>query len=718
MEFLIFASHREDDKLSSVFFSMNELKLLYLHFQEIEKEVTEKTFMIAEDKHNEIIVMGINEYKSALTTQPRGEKSQSYFSFYFKLGHDQVNKIYHMLESKNIIDGRNPHGGNWKRTPFISKESYFSNLLPDVEGENGKENSLEFKNRKNKITAFELLESDLLQEENNPFTALNKINTESAYKRFLVNKAIGQSIARNNLSLKARYNIPDIEILVSLFRDMIKETSLSANFILLTTIFGIRSEKLIYAVAGVDTHIKYDKKNGRLRINAIADGKIFSAHNLPEESTKKIYVIDADIYLSEFVIRIWEETRRMLSEKYAMLLQKVIYDIFFDDPFYDKFLEIIEQDWHVDRKHNEVIKILSLKDVQDENKNRIVNLPFELANTIEEENKQYFKKYVANNAKNIIFNFQTLSTLFLYLFKTRHSESDIYLLFSGILDKNDESRICYAAVPARLHRYEKWQKELLSLLDFDTVIQKKYGLSNTVDDILMGEEWIGSKLYVKDYFFKRFLLHVLSLQFEDPIDTLNSKMIFLKYALSCVMAARNFKASISMQAFSKREKTVFIQEKGKNIFSSKRIIPLTDRGVELVEQFLLCKEQYRLKSHYPVFLEKDSEGIYVEKDMSKTSITEWVENKTVEENRGLMQHILQFVSYTPLNFGRHIFTTYAIQSSEVESKHIDAFLNHYKMGTEDQGGFSNFHNQKYFNAIRTVMRNIESLYIPEWKNIW
>lgn len=257
VEFLIFASHIGNKKISTLFFSMKEPKLIFLHFQEIENQIDDKTFMIAEDKHNEIIVMGTNEYKSALTTQPRGEKSKSYLSFYFKLGHDQVSKIYHMFESKNIINGRNPHGGNWKRTPFISKESYLSSLLPDGEEDQGKENNLEFKNRKNKITAFDLLENNLLPEETNPFTDLSKLKMESLYKRFLVNKAIGQSIARQNLSLKARYNIPDIEILVSLFRDMIRETSLSVNFILLTTIFGIRSEKLIYAVAGVDTHIKY-----------------------------------------------------------------------------------------------------------------------------------------------------------------------------------------------------------------------------------------------------------------------------------------------------------------------------------------------------------------------------------------------------------------------------------------------------------------------------
>jgi len=108
-----------------------------------------------------------------------------------------------------------------------------------------------------------------------------------------------------------------------------------------------------------------------------------------------------------------------------------------------------------------------------------------------------------------------------------------------------------------------------------------------------------------------------------------------------------------------------------------------------------------------------------ERVMNRSNIVEWLKDKTTEDNKDIITNILRFVEYTPLNFGRHIFTSYSIQSSILKSQYVDAFLNHYKMGKEDQGIYSHFNNQEYFRQIRKVLQDIERIYIPSiWQKLW
>jgi hypothetical protein len=262
--------------------------------------------------------------------------------------------------------------------------------------------------------------------------------------------------------------------------------------------------------------------------------------------------------------------------------------------------------------------------------------------------------------------------------------------------------------------------ELMELLGLDKILQDRYStpVRKNNKEFHQRDEWVGSRLFIRGTSFQKFLLNLLSLKFENVIENVNARMIFFKYVLSLEMAARDFKASLSLAQFSAREQVIFIQEKGKNLFSSKRIIPLTSNGVSLVNQFLEMQKQYQIHTFYPCLIETDSHGNTLEKTMNKSSICQWLARRRSDVNGDIVDEILKFVDSVPLNFGRHIFTSHAIQSSQIESQYIDAFLNHYKMGTEDQGIYSHFDNQEYFGQVRGVMHDIERIYVPKWRLAW
>jgi hypothetical protein len=53
----------------------------------------------------------------------------------------------------------------------------------------------------------------------------------------------------------------------------------------------------------------------------------------------------------------------------------------------------------------------------------------------------------------------------------------------------------------------------------------------------------------------------------------------------------------------------------------------------------------------------------------------------------------------------------------LNAEYLDAFLNHFKMGTEDQGIYSNFNNQDYQKQIIKKIEIIEENYLPKFVRI-
>ena len=184
-------------------------------------------------------------------------------------------------------------------------------------------------------------------------------------------------------------------------------------------------------------------------------------------------------------------------------------------------------------------------------------------------------------------------------------------------------------------------------------------------------------------------------------------MIFIRYSLSILLGTRDYKNSSNLTQYSKELKILLIQEKAKNLYSSKRIIPLCNLSIKLITIFNIIKKEYNISSNHPVLLNIDSE----EEDLNKKNIDKFLTSLNESSNLKSKNYIKKFIENTKLNFGRHIITSY-LSSSSLQSNYLDAFLNHFTMGKEDQGIYSNFYNLDYIDNIVKKLDELSDLYFP------
>jgi len=629
-----------------------------------------------------------------------------------------VDKIYNFDESKNMIEGRHPNGGRWERAEILTYDEYEQYLLTsDVQMEkNGEDNLIEANceahNRKNKLSTIEFLQGNLnFDKQDINISNLSKVNIDSPFKRYHINKAIGHAIAKNNLTLKSKYTIPEIEILSDFINNLAYDNALSTNIILLTVLTGISQEKIIDALAGFDTQLKFLKQESKFRITS--SKKLFANFDNSEDVVKEVSNEYVEIYIPLVLARVWLESVREVSDTYKHIISSML----------GEDVEAISKNIESEKNnaasiHNKLMKQL---DIDNKNFNQDDKVGKKLKVFLVEKSKEYLKNKIKKYPKKIVLPYNILPTVFLHLYKTIKIKSDIGVLFSGVMSKNDEARVCYGSVPKRLISYEKWQKELLEIYRLEDSFFKKYGtkIQANQKNIIYNQPWYGSKLYFNGTKFNIFLQKLLALSCTSELDRLNLKFIFLKYALSCLMATRHYKYSTSMEQYSRRAGLIFIQEKGRNLFSGKRIIPLTEQAIELVETFLSLRREYDIMSYSPCIVSYLQNGDKKEKVMRRGDIETWFQERRSDDNSDEIDYILKFITNVPLNFGRHVFTSIALQDSKLSADYLDAFLGHYKMGTEDQGIYSNFNNEKYYKEIRQIMNEVGMEYLPnDWKDIW
>ena len=121
------------------------------------------------------------------------------------------------------------------------------------------------------------------------------------------------------------------------------------------------------------------------------------------------------------------------------------------------------------------------------------------------------------------------------------------------------------------------------------------------------------------------------------------------------------------------------------------------------------KKKYNISSSSPVLLTNDAQ----EMDINKKNIKVFLTSLDTEIDQESIIFIENFISNVKLNFGRHVVTSF-LSSTNIDKKYVDAFLNHFKMGTEDQGIYSNFNNQDYVNVIIAKIEEIENNYLPSY----
>ncbi len=740
-EFLIYLCSLENENLKKIFidekYLLNDCYYFYIKEQVKESE-KEKNFHIKKINNKNLIILDYDEnndyrnskyyYSSTINIQPFKKRNILLLDHFLKLDDYYVEEIFNLASSRNIIQGRNNQGLLGPRIPFEIYENIGLNkdkLNEEnkvLSEESIKENKL--KNNKTQSLIFNEKHSQLINDEFHNLALKNDLS--SKYKRFKISKAISNSITKNNLKLQSDYNLPEFEVFKDFFLN-IKDKSIHSDsiqnklyisIIELSFFTAIEIKKLILVLLNIDSQISYKLKESILRINI--NKKIFASAIVDEEFSEKTKNQICEIHLPHNLTILWTNTSKIIKELFYKnftnkswlenIRVKKINENNKDTAnnsieYFYKFIEDYKENLELNNyEYKEFVKSFKIKhtnaQIREIEKLSIVDtLLDELYNKIDIYLKNELKPNQKENKKRISLSLSTINKLFVHYFRKYNDYSELNFLFSSSISKNDEARLCYNTQKDRLISFENAMKDL-----YIRIYGKK---PNTKEQIISNKFWVGSPFYIKPGAFKNFIFEITKIKSDNKIIIFNLNMIFIRYSLSILLGTRDYKNSSNLTQYSKELKILLIQEKAKNLYSSKRIIPLCNLSIKLITIFNIIKKEYNISSNHPVLLNIDSE----EEDLNKKNIDKFLTSLNESSNLKSKNYIKKFIENTKLNFGRHIITSY-LSSSSLQSNYLDAFLNHFTMGKEDQGIYSNFYNLDYIDNIVKKLDELSDLYFP------
>lgn len=723
LEFVTYLLHIQDHELNEVYFkNYSSNDNFYFHLAELDSKIKiAYCSLFQRKKKNYLTFEALPEsakidknfqpqylFTSTIKMQPSKHDYSVYMDYYLKLQDKYIAEFHQIAFSNNEIDGRNSIGQKGDRVAFEVYDTVnLTHIVYGTKEKVGEETKKEYK-LKNKILQSPLVDERVGNLVNDDFNNLVTTNSiESKFKRFQISRAISASITKRNLHLASDYMKPEIELLREFFKFIFHEESLVNNIISLSVLFGIKVQKLIAIILQIDSQVEYRTKDGKLHIRV--NKKIFAQITTNEDLSENVKSNICDIYLNDSMQYLWVATTEMLNMYISNTInQSIIVDnnIDFDEEVVDRLVYYIK-----DNKDRKNFQNLIDEKFDTDTKNKISKLTFiePITQMLVDDTKKHLTYQSKLFPKKINLNLNTLSQLSHHYYKLVKNKSDISLLYSQNISTNDEARLCYCATKERLYSVEMWLEELSIITGIKETLLKNYPYSSS-NTIYKTSKWVGSNYFIKPGAFKTFLLNLQRLEIKNELDKANILMIFIRYSFSILLATRDFNNSCNLSNYSKKLKILTLQEKGKNIYAGKRVIPLSDRGLKYIDMFEELKDIYKIASSSPVILSYNDNDL-VEEHITKKSTTKFLETINTPENQSIVDDLIKFINFVKLNFGRHIVTSYLV-TSDLESNYLDAYLNHYKMGSEDQGIYSYFSNKEYIYKILEQIKEIENIYFP------
>jgi len=752
LELMLYVAKTNLKELNSIYFDYDDIAEhdnYYFFLIKLSNGVANKIFKIIDGKyhnvksHRNFVCLNCpndlanNKIENKYVFHPIGKhtlkgpsKEVGHLEYYFKTKKDKANVVYRIFsldESQGRISGKSKGGLVGKHLPLKTFE-IVNYIKPDLEiSKIAEETIKEVHLNTSKETLSPLLDSECARSVDKDFYNVIKTNSiEACYKRFLINNAISNSYIYKNINLETTYNKPSLPICKEFVKYLINSWSNSyfVDLIILSLILGIPIEKLIYSILDLDdtfTYKKIIKSNSKLNIKI---NKSYFAEFTDVIDNKLSYKVEqeGEVYLTDTLEKKWLNIKSNL-EKYVtsricyedlkiFIKESPDQEIGLSEKTIHRYVEKCKELQDFDEIKKYVSTNFSKRDIDELNKLKTLEY---YINDLIKNNIKIYTKHVKSFHKNIKVNLKNLHTLFYYYYKVYNSVSDIQLLFTQNISKNDEARLTYCNSLKRLLVYEKWIYNFTIYLGLDEYLKSEASEHQLRE--LNHYTRIGSRNYIKDYKFREFMINLDKLNIDDEIIKLNIRMIYLRYAFSILLVSRDFiKTSSDLSQISKRFKIITIQEKGKNLYQGKRILPLTNKAIAYIDMFQKIKKQYSISSESPILLSVKN-GLLIEKPITKSNVNQYLDSLLdIEkdpfknhENTTIINDIKKFTSYTSINFGRHVVTTQMVQKG-VCSEYIDAIMNHHQLGKEDQGKYSNFDTLKYVNEARIVLEDIESKY--------
>jgi len=658
------------------------------------------------------------------------DKSQNHIEYYFKtkdIEENNVWRIFNLSRSKGN-DRKSKGGFRGKSIALETYEiiNYIANENLDIKNIDARETRNELSQMIEKEVLSPLLSEKTAKDVNeNFFKTVKTANVESNYKQFLINKAISNSYINKNLTFRndnTKPSLPKLKKFLIFLTETAKE-DIFIDILIFSLILGFSIEKIIYSILGFDKDLVYIKKKNSvslLHLNIHKD--LFSDFEDMKKNNISLKTIkNGEIYFTEKFERKWlyiknklesyiiKEMTNANSDENIFELSKIYYkdNIHFEIELLEKYANKCFELNNFD----EIKKYID-KNFQQKFISQIEELNFTeyYINKWLSEKKDLLDKYKDKYTKSINLNFQNIGSMFLYYYRVYNPmKSDFTILFTQNISKNDEAKLTYAVVPKRFIIYENWIYKLTLHLGLDKHFNN--GASNYIPQNINYEKEVGSNNFIPPIIFKNFINELNKLSFDDEIICLNICMIYLRYIFSIQLVSRDIiESSVNLSQISRRFNIVTIQEKSESVMAGKKILPLSQSTIMNIELFYKLKKQYNIDSYYPVLIQSSNEKEY-EIPATRKNIFNFFDSLNKKSQNSISSTILKFTQYTKLNFGRHIITSELIEKGIAQS-YIDACMNHYSLGKEDQGIYSLFKNQDYDKTIKDTIEEIENEYIP------
>lgn len=508
------------------------------------------------------------------------------------------------------------------------------------------------------------------------------------YQEIHLNKAIGHLSAKANLYLSSQYNIPDVNILGNFLANIENKESYEYKILLTIILTGIDIHQLFAMKLKLSRDVELVHKE-YLRVN-LTTAYAQTRNKALFKATKK-YV---EFSLPKFLLNYLDSIEEKLYEELNDFIEK-------EKTFHNKD---VEQEFYTCKSVTQLLDFLMNQYGQLQNE--------ELMNKFLDEEIINFQKYLKEqrkkNKKFIKISRNVLHLYSFHYYKLLYKESDIAHLFLKRKTSNIHTKLTYVASPTKMFNMTSWIIELAQILQ----IEHSNQVINVADN-----QYSGSNKFVEPDEYKNFLTTLSKIEFENDNANLTLKMIYLRYVFCILLATRRYRFSCDLQEYSKRKNLLLLHEKAKNTYSSKRIVPITDLGFRYIEKFYQLKNEYNLQSFSPVIV--DDEGN--EEILNQAGLLEWLythRDAIIKQWSNERYKLLEdFIIDAVRDFGRHVFASEAHNSRLIDQDYVDAFLNHFSRGTQDQGMYSSFDNQEYFKQLRELMSGIEKKYIPFWKEV-
>ena len=658
LQFAIFTKHRNLDNIHAIYFNDKNIDLcFYTHFMSIEDEILlsyKDLFDVLHDEKNKnkvTIFIDSDENKYLPISIPKNEiegKNNLEKPFWFQRFFQLKNEQIKHIFNEIGSKGNSTSSDTRRRNKHKNFDTY--NYIDDIIETtiNLKElNNLEGTNEF--LSKLPVRQSILFTEQNILNIKVDSKHLNSNYKQHLINKAISSVVAKNSMYLYSK--APNLNILKHLVNSlMIDENNYSSCLLLFALFTGISIKDSISIFLKKESNISF-YKNSDYILKITHDKNIF-AKNVPKDET---ILIPRNGTVSN------------------VFLQYFLHNICF----------IIKEEFDKQKLDNSSL-------------DEFIHQEYNKCNITLKNKIKLLQKSIAN------LNIRNIHKLFYHYFHIYNKKTDTSIIFLTNLSKSNQARVCYTSQPKRLVYYELWIENLYKLL------YKKAFNPEHMKDLDMND-FVGSPKVVQCGAFKNFLLDLSSLIPKNYIDEFNLKMIFIRYSLSILLATRDYVNSCDLSDFSRNYKLLTIHEKTKHIKTSKRLIPLTNRALLYIDEFIELKEKYKIDFSYPILLKEENSEI-TSIQLTKISVLEYL--KSFKDDYKYCE-IEKFIKITELNLGRHVFSSEALKNG-FDKDYENEFMGHFSRGSSGLGVYSNFNINDYINSTRAFIEDIEKRYFPTY----